>query len=152
MGDRTTFQVHIYACPEDQREEAFSALGRYIGEPDDGDPDGFNMLICYDARVGTGSELADELVKVAPGVSFVMWEDPACLWLGDLYAYTPGLGMFTCACDANGTPVMTAPEVTKIIKDTGGDAEQITAAVYKAMGDPWLEDWREHCKPVPHDH
>ena len=144
MSDRTSFQVHVYACPEDQREAALGALTEAMGEPDEGEPGELEMMTCYEISVGTGADLSAELVKVAPGASFLMWEDPAYQWLGDLYAYTPELGMFTCACDADGTPVMNASQVTRVIEATGGNAEQITEAIYKAMGDPWLDDWREH--------
>ena len=52
--------------------------------------------------MGSASDIAGELIAAAPGVSFVLWEDPAYQWLGTLEAHAPGLGDYSAECDSDG--------------------------------------------------
>ena len=147
MSDRTNFQVYVYECPEDQHDAAVDAIREVAGEWEEGSADDLAAgLIMYDARCGIAGEMAAALAEAVPGASFYLWEDPAYEWLGDVYAYTPALGMFTAECDSNGEPMFRLSDVLATIGTANGDAE----AVKRAMGGPWREDWSAHCcTPAP---
>ena len=149
MSDRTTFQVYLYECPEDQREAALGAIREVAGEWDEGAADqpgeGFTI---YEARLGTAMDTAHRLAEAAPGASFYMWEDPAYEYLGDVYAYTPALGMFTAQCDSYGEPVFTLSQIEQYHNAAYGFV--VTDTIRKAMGGPWREDWMAHnATPAP---
>lgn len=147
MSDRTTFQVYVYECPEDQREAAVAAIREVAGEWDEGTlprpGEGFTF---YEVRLGTAMDTAAKLTEAAPGASFYMWEDPAYEYLGDMYARTPALGSFTAQCDSYGEPVYGCSQVIEMLNRVGGDME----ALKREMGAPWVEDWMAHnATPAP---
>jgi Protein of unknown function (DUF3145) len=144
MSDRTNFQVYVYECPEDQREAAAAAITD-IYDPDEGSTDDLaEGITVYEARVGTADEVAAKLREAAPGASFYLWEDPCYEWLGDMYAYTPELGIFTAACDSYGEPVFKLSEVVVVVREAKG----MLPVIQRKMGAPWREDWAAH-SPTP---
>ena len=157
MGDRTYFQVHVYDCPEDQREAARLVIADYVtAAAEDHVLDLTEGYTEEEISCGSADELAPRLEEAAPQCSFVLWEDPKYEWLGSIRAYTPALGSFAADCDASGQPVFTLSEVLAMLQ-----SDQVTAyndpddsdgmlfkgfpaALARAFGDPWLEDWRAH--------
>jgi hypothetical protein len=155
MGDRTYFQVHIYDCPEDQREAARRVIADYVTAADEDDV--LHLTEGYtedEVSCGSADELAPRLEQAAPGCSFVLWEDPKYEWLGSIRAYTPALGSFAADCDASGQPVFTLSEVLAVLKsdqvtacndpdDSDGTLlKEVPAALARVFGDPWLKGWR----------
>lgn len=120
MGDRTCFQLQIADCPADQASailEIIDAHGLSVGIDD-----APNILrlgeryACDETLCGTAEEVAAELQSVAPDASWECWEDPKYEWLGDLYRFTPDLGVFTAACDGEGQPRFTPLNVRQFMK------------------------------------
>jgi Protein of unknown function (DUF3145) len=155
MRDYTSFQAYVYACPEKQRAAAHRVLTqeyRLTLEAEVTAPGQLSLTKAYTARdfcCGCAPDVAGALRDAAPGASFVLWEDPAETWLGDLYAYTPALGEFNAECDCGGNPAWT-PEavkqaITQIMAATPSpSAETLLAELDSHMGVPWLADWQAH--------
>lgn len=157
MGDRTYFQVHVYDCPEDQREAARLVIADYVtAAAEDHVLDLTEAYTEEEVSCGGADELAPRLEQAAPGCSFVLWEDPTYVWLGSIRAYTPALGSFAADCDASGQPVFTLSEVMAVLQsdqvtacndpdDSDGMLlKEVPAALARAFGDPWLEHRRAH--------
>jgi hypothetical protein len=157
MGDRSYFQVHVYDCPEDQREAARLVIADYVtAAAEDHVLDLTEAYTEEEVSCGSADELAPRLEEAAPGCSFVLWEDPTYVWLGSIRARTPALGSFAADCDAHGHPVFTLSEVMAVLKSDQVTAcddpdnsdgmllKGVPAALARAFGDPWLEDWRAH--------
>jgi Protein of unknown function (DUF3145) len=155
MPERTSFQAYVYSCPEDQRQAAHRVLtqdyrlGLAWAETA---PRQLSLTRPYTARVclcREASDIAAAMREAAPGASFVLWEDPAETWLGDLYAYTPELGEFNAECDCDGNPAWTPEAVKHAISQITAatpspSAETVLAELDKHMGAPWLADWQAH--------
>ena len=147
MGDRTPHQVYLYNCPPDQAQAATEALAQYTWDEEPaGDGIGDGAYACYEKSCGTSGEIAAALTAAAPGASFVLWEDPAYDWLGDVHAHTPALGAFTASCDANGQPVYTRAEVIAMMREAAS-GEDVFTFMDRKMGGPWLADWAAHGTP-----
>lgn len=164
MSDRTNLQAYVYDCPEDQRTAAHDVLAGDYGlgldwdarKPGSGAGDELNMTEAYtddQMRVGSAREVAEALREAAPGASFVLWEDPAYEWLGDVFAYTPKLGMFSAPCDANAVPMFTGEQMRKLVSEATADVgasaggimlRKIREAIDLATGAPWFADWAAH--------
>lgn len=169
MGDYTSFQCYIYACPEDQQAAAAAVLDESDLTLDWGATQPSGQLSRTDActahqiTLGTAGKIAARLREAAPGCSFVLWEDPASEWRGSLEAYTPALGAFSADCDSDGVVVCTLTEAIQVIRDAtdhtlvidGKPAgywaaqETLLAAFGKAMGGPWFSDWLAHDSREP---
>jgi len=146
MSDRTNLQCYIYACPDDQKQAAADALSEMQLNWGCADATPRELVLNQpytedQARCGSAEELAAELREAAPGASFVLWEDPAYEWLGSLQAYTPELGEFAGECDADGQVVAVLAGILAEIDKVAGDAAAIRAALHRAMGGPWFDDW-----------
>jgi hypothetical protein len=152
MGDRTSMQVYVYDCPEDQRAGVLAILTedyQLDGEWGAAGREVFLRLdIPYTAdeiSVGSADQIAAELIEAAPGCSFALWEDPKYQWLGSVNVYTPALGLFSAECDANGQPVYTAREITDMITKAGDvDQAGLIAAIQRTTGGAWFADWDAH--------
>lgn len=122
MSDRTPVQLTVSACPTEQVGavlDVIESYGLHLEYVEDGQPgdDQLGLALTYmDPEISCGSaqKIAQELQNHAPDASWEIWEDPKYEWLGDLYRYTPELGVFSAECDAEGTAVFTADEVHKL--------------------------------------
>jgi hypothetical protein len=152
MGDKTSFQLHIYACPEDQQAAALAVVNEYeLGPEFQQDvTGGLNLTVPYfEAEVPLyfGDEIAAALIQAAPGASFYLWEDPSPSdcgpRLGSLRAYTPALGEFTANCDQHGTPLYSgAAIVTALAEATPGT--DLQALIWSGTGGPWVDNYAPH--------
>ncbi|WP_347956138.1 DUF3145 family protein [Gordonia aichiensis] len=117
MGDRTPLQLQIVACPTAQAAAVLEIIDAYnlvLDADGDGDHGVLRLGEKYvdaEARCGSAEEVASRLHEAAPDASWECWEDPKYEWLGNLYQFTPELGLFTAECDGEGQPRFTASEV-----------------------------------------
>jgi len=122
VSDRTPVQLTVYDCPPSQAAAALRVIHEYglrfeflnEGQPAD---DQLGLGLTYmDPEVPCGSAqlIAHTLQESAPRASWEVWEDPAYEWLGDLYRFTPDLGLWTANCDTEGTPLFTPDDVHRL--------------------------------------
>jgi len=131
MSDRTYAQIHVYSCPEDQRQALLDVLADelQIGEVDWGS---LPVSLSDDqVRCGTISAHAEEWAEAAPGASWVAWEDPAYDWLGTA-AYCANGKVALFDCDAEGTPLVTFGATRK-----AGASDYVLAKLFPGY---WLID------------
>lgn len=127
MGDRTALQLRIADCPVDQAGAILEIIDAHDLSVDiDDRPTVLRIGEIYridEILCNTSEEIANELQVVAPDASWECWEDPKCEWLGDLYRFTPELGLFTVECGGEGEPLFTPVEVRHFMAKaaTGGD-------------------------------
>jgi len=143
MGDRTCHQVYVYDCPKDQVRAVQEALEDYGWEesPKGGRISAIERYFADELSCGTSGDIATALREAAPGASFVVWEDPKYEWLGEMHAYTPALGEYGAQCDSYGRPVFGWDEITPVLDEAAQAGEDARAALAKAMGRPWLDEW-----------
>lgn len=141
MGD-TQLQLFIYDCPQDQAWAAWQVIDRHELDQDwDGPAPRAGELVvgmAYTHRSTSGDAshtLADELAQAAPGISFLVWTDPAADWQGCLARYTLGLGMFKADCTGEGQAVFGGSEILGVVRAAGTDMERIR----RWVGLPWEE-------------
>jgi hypothetical protein len=156
MRDTTSFQAYVYTCPEDQRHAAHRVLAHdyRLGLAwDEPAPARLSLTKPYTERefftCGLAADVASYLHDAAPGASFILWENPAETWLGDLHAYTPELGEFNAECDCDGNPAWTPEAVKHALSQImaavpSPSAATVLAELDKHMGVPWLADWQAH--------
>lgn len=130
MSDRTFLQIEICDAPDAELaaiETVFETFDlRYEQESDSTESEGRirfgstaqNEEICC----GSASLIAQKLIACAPGASWSLWEDPKYEWLGDLFLYTPTLGVFNADCSSGGDAVFTASEVLMIWANNESEA------------------------------
>jgi len=125
MGDTTSAQITVYACPPEQVAAVLNVFNEYGFEPG-----GFAWSPHYDTKMltlgeragisevscGCSDEISSALMNSAPGVAFEVWEDPKYEWLGSLNVHIPGRGHFGAECDSNGIPQFTPDAIRAIIR------------------------------------
>ncbi|KJR10243.1 hypothetical protein UG54_01295 [Gordonia sihwensis] len=108
-------QLRIANCPDDQARAILEIIDAHDLSVDiDDRPNVLRIGEIYridEIPCKTSEEIANELQEVAPDASWECWEDPKYEWLGDLYRFTPELGLFTVECGGEGEPLFTAFEV-----------------------------------------
>jgi hypothetical protein len=145
-------RIYVYACPAPVgiRRRVAGALAGFDRDwvPRGGSDTGLDLTAAYthdNVPSGTIVALTDELVGVTPKISFMAWAGPDANGLGILRAYTRRLGLFTSACDAAGTVLLTYDELDEAairrIRRTDRSAEALIEAVDKAFGGPHHRDW-----------
>lgn len=140
-------EAHVARLPEGEdrysiEEIEWPAIGERYMDPE---------MSC-----GSADEYAGNLMEAAPGASFVLWEDPAYQWLGDLRAYAPDLGLFAAQCDADGNPTLMPGQIREAVaaaqdavraalaarhECTEEEAviDAVLAEIDKATGKAWLD-------------
>ena len=133
MGTSTALQGNIYnlngADPKDVIEfmAEYELAGTYYEKwtvencaniPADGLD--FND---YESRAGTSAEVAGGLMRL--GVTYMLWEDPAEEWLGELHMYHPALGDFESQCDSEGSALLTDHQAKSLMVDGRWDQAAI---------------------------
>lgn len=160
MSDRSYAQVIVYDCPEDQRAEAHAAIYEAFGSEGinehpsvDTMPESENVMahgrfvpaeeLVLGDRYGDdecsldmNETIADALIEAAPGATFAAWVDPKYEYAGALTAYTPALGRFDAACDADGNTTITGATVRRLMADSTHDLRD---ALRAALGLAWDE-------------
>lgn len=130
MSDRTYFELKIVECPASQISEVRAVLLGHSLLDDDHVLRIGDSYTVDEIRCGTAEEVADELRVRAPGASWVCWEAPKYEWLGDLYRFTPELGVFTAECDGDGEPRFPPFHIQALLDSLGTDQ----AAWKRALG------------------
>lgn len=152
MSDRTCLRVWVYDIPEDQKPAALEVLQEDYALELEYEPDVLwrDPFYAGEITVSTGWDIAAQLHKAAPGASYMLIEYPSSLYLGEVYAYTPALGSYGGDCDNEGQPVYNHKQVAEMIREagTGRHVDDLLAALGKAMGEPWFEDWLAHTAPA----
>lgn len=147
MGDRTSLQVYVYACPPDQAAAVLGVLAEYQLDVDWGTEEagkGLRLDVPYTAHEisGAADEIAPKLIEAAPGCSFWLWEDPKYDWLGSMHAHTPGLGSFTAECNAEGEPVYTRDQIMEFFTADVALDDLQDHIERKLTGGLWHDDWK----------
>jgi hypothetical protein len=92
---------------------------------------------------GFARDLAASLQRTDPGALWEMREEPTGdssdgPQVGELYMYTPELGLFGPApCDGAGDVVFTFAQVVQVLEDNTDEAIDPELALYAAYGCPW---------------
>lgn len=120
MSDRTPLQLIIHDCANDEVApilELIEEYGLHLEYITDVRDDQLALNQTYmdpEVRCRSAKKLSRQLQDLTPAASWTLWEDPGYEQLGELYQFTPQLGLFTQNCDAAGSPLFTADEVTRI--------------------------------------
>ena len=151
MGDTTSFQLTIYRAPKKRHKKILAILEAHgLGLEDYDNAGPFDTLVLGEGyctnlgHPGEADEIATELIEAAPECSFVGWDDPVYEYLGGLVAYTKQLGEYSHSCDADGNPVLTGEEITKLLEELAAAQPTATitdavAAIATAAGKPWFD-------------
>jgi hypothetical protein len=150
VGDTTNFQITIYTAPKRRHKRILQILEAHDLGLDWSESTDFTTLelgVAYTTNLGhpgEAEEIAAELIAAAPECAFLAWDDPVYEYLGGLVAYTKKLGEYGHSCDADGTPVLTAEEITKLLVELAAEQPKATitdaiAAIAKAAGEPWFK-------------
>jgi hypothetical protein len=146
MTDRAPFEVHVYACPDDQRPAARQVMADLClmagwGAEDDGGQLSLEFAYCAEEMATeTVPDICRALREAAPGASFVMWGSPDAFGnLGALFA--PSLGLFTGDCDRAGEVICSYARLREVLASVAGRADP-DSAIATTMGEPWAEDYR----------
>lgn len=148
MSEHTPYQLTVLDCPEAEREAVVGIINEYGLTPEwMGGPsiEELHLGLQYtddSASFGIAPDLAALLIERAPGATWYGWADPVDVWLGDLTMYTPTLGLFSNACDADGNAVFTADAVRKAVEEATsigsfGVPVLDPDALARALGTPW---------------
>jgi hypothetical protein len=141
MGDYTSFQLTVYACPPEAVGDVIGLINEYgLGEEWGGSPFPANgpttlsLGMQYndsEARCGITDEIGPALEAL--DVTFECWEDPKYEWLGAYHAHVPGVGTLTGDCDANGTIVVSSEKLIQLVNEAT-DLDTLKATVNRQLG------------------
>jgi hypothetical protein len=137
MPDTTPLQLTVHAAPPEQHPAILKVINAYgLGQdwasvaPEELFTE-LELGVQYtddQGVVGHASEITSELVAVAPGASFIVWEDPKYEWLGLVCMYTPELGLFEHDCDSSGEPQLSDQTIQAILDRVEQATPQATVA------------------------
>lgn len=89
---------------------------------------------CQPGMVNDGA-LTANLMELAPGASWLAWEDPYEEHLGTVHMFTPELGLFTGDCDSTGSVAVTSSKEVRAASAEG--------RMYELLGLPWTDRFEE---------
>lgn len=121
MVDRTAARLQVLDCPGEEVAavlEIIAAYGLHLDGENHTPANQLALGLTYmdeDIACGTATTVAGQLKERAPGTSWEASEEPAHGWLGDLYRYTPALGLWFTQCDSDDTPVFTEEKVAAMV-------------------------------------
>ncbi|MFC4048371.1 DUF3145 family protein [Actinomadura syzygii] len=146
MSDRTPVQLRILDCPIEQAQAVIDVIeqtGLHLEHVEDGQPAddqlGLGLIYMDNAVVcGSAAKIANALHQAASGASWEVWEDPEQTWLGDLYRFTPALGLWSADCNSVGDPLFTSAQALGLI-----DERLPRARLETKLGIPHAEALRE---------
>lgn len=133
MSDRTRLHLRILDCPLDQVRAVLDVIEKHRlhMEYDDEDhpaPDQLGLGLSYmdnEVVCGSAEQIATQLQQSAPGASWEVWEAPMFDWLGDLYRFTPELGLWTAECSSEGDALFTTEQVIKLAGDQSLSGDEL---------------------------
>jgi hypothetical protein len=150
MGDRTAVSLTIYKIGQrggsrKLREDIASLLREYgltrefsdspealaenlVGEP----------WSDYEMSLGAMSEVVNNLMGMP--VWFRAQEDAYSPWIGELWMYTPKLGLFHSACSDEGMPLFTDDEVRRIVAMRLSSQDPDGVLMERRLGKPWFDE------------
>lgn len=140
MSDRTCATATIHFCPPHRRRGVLKILVSHGLDDETPEADGTTAegvtvgeaYVCHEIPCGSAAECVDDLIHCAPEVAFTIYEDPAYEWVGTVWIYVPGLGLFVAACDTSGEPMFTQQQVLAL--ESGPD--EVRRA---GLGVPWRD-------------
>jgi hypothetical protein len=153
MPDTTPLQLTVHAAPPEQHPAILKVINGYgLGQdwasvaPEEVFTE-LELGVQYtddQGVVGHASAIASELVAVAPGASFIVWEDPAYEYLGEVCIYAPQLGLYRADCDADGEPQLSSQTILAILDRVEQATPQaivadVRTAIDQATGRPWFQ-------------
>ncbi|MFG1857447.1 DUF3145 family protein [Actinomadura geliboluensis] len=127
MSDRTPVQLQILDCPLQQAQAVIDLIdhvGLHLEFVDDRQPanDQLGLGLSYmnnELVCGSAAEIAEALQQAAPDASWELWENPDRTSLGDLYRFTPALGLWSAACSAEGNALFTSTQILGLVDNDG---------------------------------
>ncbi|WP_026820054.1 DUF3145 family protein [Arthrobacter castelli] len=130
MADHAPVQLTVFDCPPTQAAAVLDLIDQRDLDPEYGTGhqrhDQLSLHLAYrdtEGPCGSADEIATQLQLTAPDASWQVWEDPKYEWLGSLCRFTPGLGLWTAPCDADGCPVFTDQQVLTLYDETNNRNE-----------------------------
>ena len=140
MGDYSYLTLIVYALPLGTPEvDILVAINEDWGltceETDDPNSAVIGRWTAEEASLDAYESIGKRLRKIEPNLTFEIWNDPKYEYLGGLFMNAPELGSWTGQCDSDGSPVFTAHEVEKILREPP-DRQA------KLFGLPWLDLFR----------
>lgn len=135
MADRTALAMIVHAAPPG-RVRAFLRLAA-DHELDDGQRYDLARLelgkpfAAHEISCGAAHEIATLLVAEAPDATWTVSEDPHGPYLGDVYHYSPELGLWQAECSDGGGALFRTTEILEVADD-----RSLLAA---RLGVPWQQ-------------
>ncbi|WP_298800409.1 hypothetical protein [uncultured Pseudonocardia sp.] len=139
MGDRTTVQLIVHACPPAEVRALWEVIEEYRltdEQPLTAGADRIALGGLYRAdeiSCGSAEEIAAQLGQTAPGSTWTVWEDPKYEWLGSVSIQVPGLGTWSAECDANGVAQFPAAQILSVVDDRAGLDQLLGVAWSRAV-------------------
>jgi hypothetical protein len=144
MGDRSPLYLIVAVCPPSQRAAIASLVDHYglaLEPASTAVAGGLQLGGAYTDQETSleADDLATAVAAAAPAAAFACWQEPNSQRSGWLVCYTPRLGRYDTACDADGTAVATGEQVVAFLAGLPADATaaDAIAAVDACMGGPW---------------
>jgi hypothetical protein len=141
VGNRTYFQLTVFACPPAAQAAVLAVLddhGITVEFAGDEPPPGTVALqVTYheeEAALDLAEVVGPKLAKL--DVAFHCWTDPAYQDLGQFYAHTPELGPFEGLCSAYGDVLLNADEIAALVA-LAPDLPTLERTLDAATGGPW---------------
>lgn len=142
MSDRTFAQVVIHSCPDGQVQALEAVLAELEYDCDVRSIDGRLALdVTYsqeEAPLDYHETTAAAIRAAAPGAAWRTWVDPKYEYDGILIMYTPELGVFEYACNAQGDAVFTATDILSVEARRASEATEESVETSHAFGVPWM--------------
>lgn len=137
MSDRTHVSLTICDCPSDQARAVLDVIERFGLHPEYDEPDAPQDSVLalrlnymdHEIVCGSAQEISTMLQEVAPGASFEVFEDPFDSYLGTVYRFTPGLGLWSADCCAGGDPVFDVEMVRTLMNQNASKVETYEQAL-----------------------
>jgi hypothetical protein len=153
MGDRTAASLIIYKIGQrggsrKVRDEIASILreaGLRREFDDDPDPSPDNLVGApwtdYEFSLGMMDPTISELLAVEPRIWLRAQEDAYSPWIGEMWMYTPDLGMWRANCSDEGVPMFTDNEVREMVSMRLTDQDPDGRLMERRLGKPWFDEF-----------
>lgn len=145
MGDRSYCAITVFACPEGKRDALLEVILDAFGEVrEDGETlklgDDYNV---EELLLGGDDELYAAIAEQVglEGLTFDLQQEPKYEFDGFRHIQIDGLGLYHCAVNSDGVPIIGWEQVEPHV----GDREQLA----RVFGRPWIEKMTElHSVPA----
>lgn len=135
MGDRAYCAITVHACPQSKRPRLLRVILDAFGHSREkgerlklGEPYSVEELL-----LGGDDELYTEIVEKVglDGLTFDLQQEPKYEYDGFRHLQVNGLGLYHCAVNSSGTPIISWSEVEPHLSD----AEELA----RVFGRPWFD-------------